>query len=138
MHCEVEGKVYTVLPETTGQGKNGEWKKREFVIETPGEFPKKVAFTAWNERIVDVESLGLGQFIKVVFRPESRENAGKWYSEFRMSRIEVPGKTGGSTPTPPVNNGGGESYQPPVDTKVADTNQTETSSTEKAEDDLPF
>ena len=41
---EVIGKIVKVLPLQTGEGKNGQWKKQEFVIETEGKYPKKIKF----------------------------------------------------------------------------------------------
>jgi len=34
---EIQGKIIQVLPEQTGQGKNGPWKKNRFVVETQGQ-----------------------------------------------------------------------------------------------------
>ena len=48
---EIDGKVISILPEEKGQGKNGEWRKMAFVIETQAKFPKKVCITVWGDRI---------------------------------------------------------------------------------------
>jgi len=33
---EIKGKLAQILPAQTGQGRNGEWKKQDFVIELEG------------------------------------------------------------------------------------------------------
>jgi Domain of unknown function (DUF3127) len=48
---EITGTLVQVNEPITGQGKNGMWKKQEFIIETPGQYPKKVMITAWGDKI---------------------------------------------------------------------------------------
>jgi hypothetical protein len=38
MSLEVSGKVFKLLQEQSGEGKNGRWVKKEFVIETEDQF----------------------------------------------------------------------------------------------------
>ncbi|MEZ4905483.1 MAG: DUF3127 domain-containing protein [Spirosomataceae bacterium] len=38
---EIKGRVIHLLALQTGEGKNGTWKKQDFVIETDGQYPKK-------------------------------------------------------------------------------------------------
>jgi len=45
---ELTGKLVAVLPEQTGNGKNGVWKKQDVVVETEGKFPKKVCVSIWG------------------------------------------------------------------------------------------
>jgi len=42
---DIKGKVIQVLSAERGQGKKGEWIKQTFVVETPGQYPKKIAIT---------------------------------------------------------------------------------------------
>lgn len=83
---EISGKIIRISPLQTGQGRNGEWKKQEFVIQTDGPYPKSVCFTVWNNKI----DLGLhteNQAVKVSFDPESREFNGRWYTDLIAWRI---------------------------------------------------
>lgn len=88
MNLEIEGKVFKILPEQTGEGRNGPWQKQDFVIETLGEFPKKACFSAWNERTQAVKELQPGDMVKVSFSVSSREYMEKWYTDLRMWRLE--------------------------------------------------
>jgi len=38
---DIKGRVIQLLALQTGEGKNGTWKKQDFVIETDGQYPKK-------------------------------------------------------------------------------------------------
>jgi hypothetical protein len=46
---EISGNIIQVLALQTGEGKNGQWKKQEFIIETEGTYPKKVCVAMWGE-----------------------------------------------------------------------------------------
>ncbi len=48
---EISGNVISILPEVTGQGKNGTWRKQEFILETDGQYPKKVCIAMWGDKI---------------------------------------------------------------------------------------
>jgi hypothetical protein len=48
---EITGTVVSLLPMQQGQGKNGTWKKQEFILETPGQYPKKVCLSLWGEKV---------------------------------------------------------------------------------------
>jgi len=90
MALEIVGKLIKVLPEVTGQGKNGPWNKQEFVIETlDGQYPKKVCMTAWGDKAGDLKQFADGDTLKATFSPESREYNDRWYTELRAFRIEA-------------------------------------------------
>ncbi len=85
---EIIGKVAHLLPLVTGQGRNGEWRKQEFVIEIPdGQFPKKICFSLWGDKI-DQAALSLNDTVKVMFDVESREYNGRWFTEAKAWRVE--------------------------------------------------
>ena len=57
MELEVKGKIIQILPLQSGTGRNGAWKKQNFVIETFDKFPRKICFQLWNEKTDNFESL---------------------------------------------------------------------------------
>lgn len=85
---EVTGKLVTVLAPQTGQGKNGSWKKQDFVIETNDQYPKKICFSAWADKVDELARIKPGETIKVFFDIQSREYNGKWYTDLRAWRIQ--------------------------------------------------
>ena len=87
MNLEVVGKITGLLPEQSGQGKNGRWVKQEFIIETNDQYPKKICFSCWGDKVADIKKLGIGDVVTVSFNPESREFNGRWYTELRAWKI---------------------------------------------------
>ncbi len=94
--AEIIGKISTILEKTTGVSKTGnEWVKQEFVLETDGNYPKKVCFNVWGDKIDQVVSLATGSTIKVFFDPESREYNNKWYTDLKVWKIEAANASSG-------------------------------------------
>ena len=86
---ELIAKLVKKLPQEVGQGKNGQWVKGAFVVETEGEFPKKVCFTVWGENMIKaLDSIKEDELIKVHFSVESREYNERWYTDLKAYRID--------------------------------------------------
>ena len=100
---DVIGKLVKVLPEQTGQGKNGQWVKQQFVIETIDQFPKQVCFLAWGDKANDLKQFAPGDTLKIMFSLESREYNDRWYTDARAWRIDLAegeGQPVGASPAP--------------------------------------
>ena len=100
---DIIGKLVKIMPPLTGQGRNGEWKKQEFVIELEGTYPRKVCISTWGDK-VNVDSLVEGSMLKVYFDVESREYQGKWFTNLTAWKVETTTDTGSqqSQPMPPI------------------------------------
>ena len=98
MALEFEGSLVKVLPEVTGQGKNGVWVKQDFVLETEDQYPKKACFTAWGDKAADLKTFSLGEKLKISFSVESREYNDRWYTDLKAYRIDTAGSGGTSAP----------------------------------------
>jgi hypothetical protein len=85
---EITGTLMHVLTPQTGTGKNGQWKKQDFVIETTDMYPKKICMSAWGEKI-DISKFSLGQSVKASFDIESREYNGKWYTDVKAFNLQL-------------------------------------------------
>jgi hypothetical protein len=94
---QLTAKLSQLLPLQTGSGKNGQWKKQEFIVETEGQFPKKICISVWGDKIND-DQLKVGNELKIDFDIESREYNGRWYTDVKAWKIEVAG-TGSSNPS---------------------------------------
>lgn len=85
---EVTGKIILALPEMSGTSKAGNaWKKREYVLETQEQYPKKVHFDFFGER-ADQYPLSVGDTIRLSFDIESREYNGRWFTSIRGWKAE--------------------------------------------------
>ncbi len=88
---EIIGTLIQVLTPQTGTGKNGQWKKQDFIIETTDMYPKKVCLAAWGDKI-DISKFSLGQTVKASFDVESREYNGKWYTDVKAFNLQLVNK----------------------------------------------
>ena len=104
---ELKGKIIQVIPEKSGTSARGAWRKQEYVIELPGEYPKQVCFMVWGDRIDQFE-IAEGEELTVHFDLESREYNGRWYTDVKAWRVERADAAGddGAPPTreepPPI------------------------------------
>jgi len=93
---ELIGKVIQKLPEAGGNSKSGNaWRKQEFIIETGGQYPKKVCASLWGDKI-DQFPINQGDQVTLSIDVESREYNGRWYTEVKAYRVDY----GSSSPTP--------------------------------------
>jgi hypothetical protein len=93
---DIKGRVLQLLPLQTGEGKNGTWKKQDFVIETDGQYPKKVCISAWGDKINE-SALKVGNEVNVSFDIESREYNGRWYTDVKAWKIDSMSGGGGAS-----------------------------------------
>lgn len=105
---QLTAKLVQVLPLQTGTGKNGEWKKQDIIVETEGQYPKKVCISIWGDKI-RAEQLQQGAMLKIDFDVESREFNGRWYTDVKAWKVEA-----------------------------VDSGQVPASSSNDSEEDLPF
>jgi hypothetical protein len=142
MALELEGKVFQVLPEESGQSQAGKtWRKQSFVIETEETYPKKVCFTAWSDLVDGIKALKVGEKVKVSFRIESREFNNKWYTDvvaWKIAKIIVETVSNSGD----LNNSVIYGNQTPQNNAVKELNDNFDNSTDLSNDsqsdDLPF
>ena len=48
---QLTAKLVQLLPLQTGSGKNGQWKKQDVIVETEGQYPKKICISIWGDKI---------------------------------------------------------------------------------------
>ncbi|WP_328984835.1 DUF3127 domain-containing protein [Thiorhodovibrio winogradskyi] len=83
---EISGTIIQVIPEKSGTSARGPWRKQEYVLETQAEFPKKICFMLWGDKI-DEFAIRQGQQLRVEVDLESREYNGRWYTDVKAWRV---------------------------------------------------
>lgn len=83
-------KLIQVLPLQTGNGKNGQWKKQDIIVETGDQYPKKVCVSIWGDKINE-SLLKAGTMLTISFDVESREYNGRWYTDVKAWKVEPAG-----------------------------------------------
>lgn len=102
MSLDITGKIIHFLEEVSGSSSKGPWKKKEFVVETLEQYPKKVCMSVWgDEKVSALNNFKLNDVVKVSVNAESREYNGRWYTDLRAWRIDS------ATDAPSSNNTGG-------------------------------
>lgn len=121
---ELSGKIIAVLPLQSGTGKTGnEWKKQDYVVETHDQYPRRMCFNLWGDRI-DQFAIQLGEEVTVSFDIDCREYNGRWYNDIRawkIDRVQAPSMDDAQMPPLPADMPPAPSFTP-TDSK----------------DDLPF
>jgi len=94
-----------VLEEQSGQSSKGGWRKQQYILETQGQYPKKVCFMVWGDKIDDFK-ISENDEVEVSIDIESREFNGRWYTDVRAWKVV---KTGG-----PASDGAPLPSEPPA------------------------
>src|SRR5574344_320862 len=94
---EINGTIAAVLPleEITGKTTGNKFMKQTAVLETEGQYPKKVAFEMFGEKRKDLK---VGDRVTLKFDVESHEFNGKWFTKVSAWGVEVWRKDGVSSP----------------------------------------
>lgn len=102
MDLKVTGRVVEILEEQSGEGRNGPWRKQEFILETEGEYPSKICLVQWGD---DIEKFAVteGEKLSAHIDIRSREYNGRWYTDVKAWRVERESAAdpGGPSPGPP-------------------------------------
>jgi hypothetical protein len=117
----------------TGTGRNGTWRKQEVILETEGQYPKKVCVAVWGDRI-DEQQLQVGNNLKVDVDVESREYNGRWYTDVKAWRVEVVAP--GAAPQQPTH--GFTESAPSSQGPIPASQQYNNNLPGSGEDDMPF
>lgn len=121
MNLEIEGKLVKVLEQKSGEGRNGTWKKQDFVIETEDQYPKQICLQLWGNKVDVIKQFSVGDKLKAGINIESREFNERWYTDIKAWKIERVGSNAGSSSNPPLPS---ENDMPPMP--------------EENDNDLPF
>jgi hypothetical protein len=136
---ELQGKVIAETPERSGTSARGEWKAKDFVIETHEQYPHKMSFSVFGEERLQRFNIQVGQEVLVSFDIDAHEHNGRWYNNIRAYDVRQvdPASLGvQGAPVPPAMGN-------PA-TPVTGTNQSQApfppqpATTEESTDDLPF
>jgi len=87
MDLQIKGKVTQILDEQSGTGKNGPWRKQEFILETQEQYPKEICIVQWGDKI-DEFDVQEGEKITAHVDIQSREYNGRWYTDVKAWKIE--------------------------------------------------
>ena len=136
---EIEGKIILDLGEQSGTSKAGNlWKKHEWVLETFGNYARKVKFTIFGAK-VDTVHVEIGKSYKISVDAESREYNGRWYTDlnaFAAQEIGAPQPQVNAAPADPFG-AAPQGFAPQTDGFASAPSDPFAASNSET-DDLPF
>lgn len=84
---DIEGTIIQYIGRQEGTSKAGNaWKKDEYVMETPGTYPRKVKFTIFGDRC-ETMKCEIGKAYVLSCDIESREFNGRWYTDVNVFAV---------------------------------------------------
>ncbi len=104
---ELTGKIIAVLPANSGvSSRTGNpWMSQEYVIEVPGQYPRKCVFRIFGEDRIKQFNIQNGEEVTVSFDIDAHEYNGRWFNEIRaynVTRGAAPVAAAPQAPFPPA------------------------------------
>ncbi|MBR7043724.1 MAG: DUF3127 domain-containing protein [Prevotella sp.] len=101
---ELQGKVIAETPERSGTSARGEWKAKDYVIETHETYPKKMVFSVFGDERLQRFNIQIGQEVLVSFDIDAREYNGRWFNSIRAYDVRQvdPAQYGAGTAAQPA------------------------------------
>ena len=141
---DLTGKVIAILEPRSGvsQRTGNPWMTQEYVIEVPGQYPRKMVFNIFGEDRIKQFNIQMGEDITVQFDIDAREYQGRWFNDIRayniLRGVAVPPAAGApvagapvASPFPPQQPVGGTDANAPFP-------PAQEPAGEGSNDDLPF
>lgn len=86
---EFKGTIIATLPVKSGTSKAGKpWSMGQYVIESEGEYKKKMCFDVFGEEKIREFDIRTGEKMTVKFDIDSNEYNGRWYNSIRAYAVE--------------------------------------------------
>ena len=89
---ELTGKLIAAMPTQSGvsQRSGNPWMSREYVIEIPGQYPKKMCFKVFGEDRLKQFNLRKDETVTVQFDIDAHEYNGRWFDEIQAYNVFRP------------------------------------------------
>lgn len=86
---ELTGRIIAVLEAKSGtSSKTGNpWMMQGYVIEVPGQYPRRCMFSVFGEDRIKQLNIQIGEDLTVQFDIDAREYNGRWYNDFRAYNV---------------------------------------------------
>ncbi len=130
---DLTGKIIAVLPASSGvsQRTGNSWMSQDYVIEVPGQYPRKCVFRVFGEDRIKQFNIQMGEDLTVSFDIDAHEFNGRWFNDVRAYNVvrgAAPVAAAPFAPQQPMAAGASTAPFPPA----------QEPSSEGSTDDLPF
>lgn len=86
---DLTGKIIAVLPASSGvSARTGNpWMSQDYVIEVPGQYPRKCVFRVFGEERIKQFNIQMGEDLTVSFDIDAHEFNGRWFNDVRAFNV---------------------------------------------------
>ena len=138
---ELTGRIIAVLPANSGvSARTGNpWMSQEYVIEVPGQYPRKCVFRIFGEDRIKQFNIQMNEDVTIQFDIDAHEYNGRWFNEIRAYNVlrgQVP-PVAGAAPVAGVAPGASP-FPPAPDAATTPFPPAQEPAGEGSADDLPF
>ena len=86
---ELTGKIIAVMEPRGGvSARTGNtWKTQEYVLEVPGQYPKRCLFNVFGEDRINQFKIQNGDELTIQFDIDAREYNGRWFNDIRAYNV---------------------------------------------------
>ncbi|MBQ3629901.1 MAG: DUF3127 domain-containing protein [Prevotella sp.] len=145
---DLTGKIIAIMEAQSGiSNRTGNsWMSQDYVIEVPGQFPRRMVFRIFGEERIKQFSIQAGEELTVQFDIDAHEFNGRWFNDIRAYNIIRGGQMAGTVPAATAFAGQPAPAQPGVAPAAPAANTAaeapfppaQEPAGENAADDLPF
>ena len=131
---ELTGSIIAIMAAQSGvSARTGNaWMSQEYVIEVPGQYPRKCVFRLFGEDRIKQFNIQQGEDLTIQFDIDAHEYNGRWFNEIRAYNV-VRGQV-----AQPVAGAPAAAPFPPAGAATAPFPPAQEPAAENAADDLPF
>lgn len=134
---ELTGRIIAVMEPRGGvSARTGnQWMTQEYVLEVPGQYPKRCLFNIFGEDRIKQFNIQQGEDLTIQFDIDAREYNGRWFNDIRAYNVirgQVAPAHGAPVAAPQA------TPFPPADGATAPFPPAQEPAGEGSADDLPF
>ena len=86
---DLTGRIIAVLPAQSGVSSRtgSSWMSQDYVIEVPGQYPKRCVFRVFGEDRIRQFNIQNGEDVTVQFDIDAHEYNGRWFNDIRAFNV---------------------------------------------------
>lgn len=135
---ELTGRIIAVMEPRSGvSARTGNaWMTQEYVLEVPGQYPKRCVFNLFGEDRIKQFNIQNGDDLTIQFDIDAREYQGRWFNDIRAYNV-IRGQVQQPVAAAPIDAPQASPF-PPAGGATAPFPPAQEPASEGSADDLPF
>lgn len=136
---ELTGRIIAVMQPRSGvSARTGNaWMTQEYVIEVPGQYPKRCVFNLFGEDRIKQFNIQMNEDLTIQFDIDAREYQGRWFNDIRAYNV-IRGQVAPAVEAAPMGAPVASPFPPQQNVAAAPFPPAQEPAAENSADDLPF